>query len=167
MPFTPETPGKDMVFDKPGIPTPAWRDEEKEISHAAGGTAVFKGEFTYQDSEAGIVLNNLNVKGYYIQHKRSGTFTSNTSIRAYYNNELIMENYMSLDSTKPHSSAEMFIRSGMWVGQSTIPVSDMNTDSAVEGTFSRALTKDEPYITDLILGTDGASSGTYRVWIYE
>lgn len=29
MPFTPETPGKNMIFDKPGIPIPAWGDEEK------------------------------------------------------------------------------------------------------------------------------------------
>lgn len=142
------------------------KEIENVIQHDFG-TSVFKGEFSYQDNEVGIVLNNLNAKGYYIQHKRSGTFTSNTSIRAYYNDELIMENYMSLDAEKPHSSAEMFVRSGMWVGQSTSLVSDMNTDSPVEGTFSRALTKTKLYITDLILGTDGASSGTYRVWIYE
>ena len=34
-------------------------------------------------------------------------------------------------------------------------------------TFSRALTKDEPYITDLILSTSGSTSGSYRVWLYE
>lgn len=27
MPYTPETPGKDIAFDKPGIPSPAWNDE--------------------------------------------------------------------------------------------------------------------------------------------
>ena len=33
--------------------------------------------------------------------------------------------------------------------------------------FSKALIKDEPYIDSLILGTSGATSGNYRVWLYE
>lgn len=48
MPYTSETPGKDIVFTKPGIPSPAWDSEDSEISKIAEGKAVFKGEFTYQ-----------------------------------------------------------------------------------------------------------------------
>jgi len=43
----------------------------------------------------------------------------------------------------------------------------VDVDSAVQSGFSRALIKDEPYIDALILGTSGAASGTYRVWLYE
>lgn len=33
---TPDTPGKDVVFDKPNIPKPAWNDET-DISGSVGG----------------------------------------------------------------------------------------------------------------------------------
>lgn len=55
----------------------------------------------------------------------------------------------------------------MWVCQSTLPATSVDVDSAVQSGFSRALIKDEPYIDALILGTSGAASGTYRVWLYE
>lgn len=42
-----------------------------------------------------------------------------------------------------------------------------DVDSFMQSGFSRALIKDEPYIDALILGTSGAASGTYRVWLYE
>ena len=170
MPNTPATPGAEMVFIKPGIPIPAWGDEDKEIIHAIDsmqGTAVFKGEFPYQDTEAGIVITDLKAKGYYIQHQRSGTYTADTSIRAFYNNTEVLENLVSMDANNPYTTAEMFIRSGMWVCQSTAPTASMSVDSFVQSAFSRALIKDEPYIDSLILGTSGAASGTYRVWIYE
>lgn len=61
----------------------------------------------------------------------------------------------------------MFIRSGMWVCQSSESVASADVDSTVQSGFSRALIKDEPYIDALILGTSGATSGTYRVWLYE
>ncbi len=155
------------VFAKPGIPSPAWDTEESEIAKLAEGTAVFKGEYTYQDNEAGIVLNNLHCKGYYIQHIRSGTKSSDTSIRAFYNNEEILTNLISLNNNAAYSTAEMFIRSGMWICQSTNPAASVDVDSTVQSGFSRALIKDEPYIDALILGTSGATSGTYRVWLYE
>lgn len=167
MPYTPETPGKDIVFTKPGIPSPAWDSEDSEISKIAEGKAVFKGEFTYQDNEAGIVLNDLHCKGYYIQHVRSGTKTADTSIRAFYNNTEILTNIVGLSDTDAYTTSEMFIRSGMWVVQSTSPAASADVDSPVQSGFSRALIKDEPYIDALILGTSGAASGTYRVWLYE
>lgn len=167
MPYTPETPGKDIVFTKPGIPSPAWDSEDSEISKIAEGKAVFKGEFTYQDNEAGIVLNDLHCKGYYVQHVRSGTKTADTSIRAFYNNTEILTNIVGLGDTDAYTTAEMFIRSGMWVVQSTSPAASADVDSPVQSGFSRALIKDEPYIDALILGTSGAASGTYRVWLYE
>lgn len=165
--FTPETPGKDMIFEKPGIPSPAWDSEDSEISKIAEGKAVFKGEFTYQDNEAGIVLNDLHCKGYYIQHVRSGTKSADTSIRAFYNNTEILTNIVNLSDTDAYTTAEMFIRSGMWVCQSTSPAASADVDSFMQSGFSRALIKDEPYIDALILGTSGAASGTYRVWLYE
>lgn len=167
MPYKPETPGKDIVFDKPGIPTPAWGDEQKEVAQALEGTVVFKGEYPYQDTEAGIVIKDLKAKGYYIQHQRSGTYTSDTTIRAFYNNEEILTNIVGLDATDPYTTAEMFIRNGMWVVQSTSPAASNSVDSFMQSAFSRALIKDEPYIDSLILGTAGATSGTYKVWIYE
>ncbi len=170
MPNTPATPGAEMVFIKPGIPIPAWGDEDKEIIHALDtmqGTAVFKGEYDYQDTEAGIVITGLKAKGYYIQHQRSGTYTADTSIRAFYENTEVLTNLISMDATDPYTTAEMFIRSGMWVCQSTSPAATAAVDSFVQSAFSRALTKDEPYIDSLILGTSGATSGTYKVWIYE
>lgn len=157
----------DDVFIKPGIPSPAWDSEDIEIAQIAEGKAVFKGEYTYQDNEAGIVLNNLHCKGYYVQHIRSGTKSADTSIRAFYNNTEILTNLISLNDNAAYSTAEMFIRSGMWICQSTEPVVSVDVDSTVQSGFSRALTKDEPYIDSLILGTSGATSGTYRVWIYE
>lgn len=163
MPYTPSTPGKDISVEKPRIPFPAWGDEES----ASEGTVKFLGEYEYQDSEAGVVINNLSAKGYYIQHTRSGTYSADTSIRAFYNNTEILENILSLDETNPYSTAEMFTRHGMWVCQSTSPANNMDSDSFVQSPFSRALLKDEPYITSLILGTSGATSGTYKVWIYE
>lgn len=54
------------IFIKPGIPSPAWDSEDTEIAQIAEGKAVFKGEYTYQDNEAGIVLNDLHCKGYYV-----------------------------------------------------------------------------------------------------
>lgn len=165
--FTPETPGKDMIFEKPGIPSPAWDSEDSEISKIAEGKAVFKGEFTYQDNEAGIVLNYLHCKGYYIQHVRSGTKSADTSIRAFYNNTEILTNIVNLSDTDAYTTAEMFIRSGMWVCQSTSPAASADVDSFMQSGFSRALIKDESYIDALILGTSGAASGTYRVWLYE
>lgn len=165
--FTPYTPGKDMVFDKPGIPTPAWGDEQKEFSQAMEGKVTFKGEYSYQDNEAGIVLTGLRIKGYYIQHQRSGTFNSDATIRAFYNNTEILENIVSFDQTDPYSTAEMFIRNGMWVVQSTSPAASNSVDSFMQSAFSRALVKDEPYIDSLILGTSGATSGVYKVWLYE
>lgn len=167
MPFTPETPGKNMIFDKPGIPTPAWGDEEKEISHVVEGIAIFKGEYSYQDDEAGIVITGLKAKGYYIQHQRNGTFTADSSIRAFYNNTEILTNILGMDGTHPYTTAEMFIRNGMWIVQSTSPAESNSVDSPMQSAFSRALIKDEPYIDSLILGTSGATSGIYRVWIYE
>ena len=167
MPYTPETPGKDIVFTKPGIPSPAWDAEDSEISQLAEGKEVFKGEFTYKDNEAGIVLNDLHCKGYYIQHVRSGTKSADTSIRAFYNNTEILTNIVGLGDTDAYTTAEMFIRSGMWVVQSTSPAASADVDSPVQSGFSRALIKDEPYIDALILGTSGAASGTYRVWLYE
>lgn len=167
MHYTPETPGKDIVFSKPGIPSPAWDSEDSEISKIAEGKAVFKGEFTYQDNEAGIVLNDLHCKGYYIQHVRSGTKSADTSIRAFYNNTEILTNIVNLSDTDAYTTAEMFIRSGMWVCQSTSPAASADVDSFMQSGFSRALIKDEPYIDALILGTSGAASGTYRVWLYE
>ena len=157
----------DDVFIKPGIPSPAWDSEDIEIAQIAEGKAVFKGEYTYQDNEAGIVLNNLHCKGYYVQHIRSGTKSADTSIRAFYNNTEILTNLISLNDNAAYSTAEMFIRSGMWICQSTEPVVSVDVDSTVQSGFSRALTKDEPYIDALILGTSGATSGTYRVWLYE
>lgn len=167
MNYTPETPGKDIVFTKPGIPSPAWDSENSEISKIAEGKAVFKGEFTYQDNEAGIVLNDLHCKGYYIQHVRSSTKSADTSIRAFYNNTEILTNIVNLSDTDAYTTAEMFIRSGMWVCQSTSPAASADVDSFMQSGFSRALIKDEPYIDALILGTSGAASGTYRVWLYE
>ena len=165
--YTPETPGKDIVFTKPGIPSPAWNSEDSEILKIAEGKAVFKGEFTYQDNEAGIVLNDLHCKGYYIQHVRSGTKSADTSIRAFYNNTEILTNIVNLSDADAYTTAEMFIRSGMWVCQSTSPTASADVDSFMQSGFSRALIKDEPYIDALILGTSGAASGTYRVWLYE
>lgn len=167
MGYTPYTPGKDIEFTKPGIPSPAWDDEDSEISQIAEGKAVFKGEFTYRDNEAGIVLNDLHCKGYYIQHVRSGTKSADTSIRAFYNNTEILTNIVNLSDTDAYTTAEMFIRSGMWVCQSTSPAASADVDSFMQSGFSRALIKDEPYIDALILGTSGATSGTYRVWLYE
>lgn len=155
------------IFIKPGIPSPAWDSEDTEIAQIAVGKAVFKGEYTYQDNEAGIVLNDLYCKGYYVQHIRSGTKSADTSIRAFYNNEEILTNLISLNNNAAYSTAEMFIRSGMWVCQSTEPAASVDVDSTVQSGFSRALIKDEPYIDALILGTSGAASGTYRVWLYE
>lgn len=155
------------IFIKPGIPSPAWDSEDTEIAQIADGKAVFKGEYTYQDNEAGIVLNDLHCKGYYVQHIRSGTKSADTSIRAFYNNEEILTNLISLNDNAAYSTAEMFIRFGMWVCQSTEPAASVDVDSTVQSGFSRALVKDEPYIDALILGTSGAASGTYRVWLYE
>lgn len=155
------------IFIKPGIPSPAWDSEDTEIAQIAEGKAVFKGEYTYQDNEAGIVLNDLHCKGYYVQHIRSGTKSDDTSIRAFYNNEEILTNLISLNNNAAYSTAEMFIRSGMWVCQSSESVASADVDSTVQSGFSRALIKDEPYIDALILGTSGATSGTYRVWLYE
>lgn len=155
------------IFIKPGIPSPAWDSEDTEIAQIAEGKAVFKGEYTYQDNEAGIVLNDLHCKGYYVQHIRSGTKSADTSIRAFYNNEEILTNLISLNNNAAYSTAEMFIRSGMWVCQSSESVASADVDSTVQSGFSRALIKDEPYIDALILGTSGATSGTYRVWLYE
>lgn len=155
------------IFIKPGIPSPAWDSEDTEIAQIAEGKAVFKGEYTYQDNEAGIVLNDLRCKGYYVQHIRSGTKSADTSIRAFYNNEEILTNLISLSNNAEYSTAEMFIRSGMWICQSSEPVASVDVDSTVQSGFSRALIKDEPYIDALILGTSGAASGTYRVWLYE
>lgn len=155
------------IFIKPGIPSPAWDSEDTEIAQIAEGKAVFKGEYTYQDNEAGIVLNDLHCKGYYVQHIRSGTKSADTSIRAFYNNEEILTNLISLNNNAAYSTAEMFIRSGMWVCQSSEFVASADVDSTVQSGFSRALIKDEPYIDALILGTSGATSGTYRVWLYE
>lgn len=155
------------IFIKPGISSPAWDSEDTEIAQIAEGKAVFKGEYTYQDNEAGIVLNDLHCKGYYVQHIRSGTKSADTSIRAFYNNEEILTNLISLNNNAAYSTAEMFIRSGMWVCQSSESVASADVDSTVQSGFSRALIKDEPYIDALILGTSGATSGTYRVWLYE
>lgn len=155
------------IFIKPGIPSPAWDSEDTGIAQIAEGKAVFKGEYTYQDNEAGIVLNDLHCKGYYVQHIRSGTKSADTSIRAFYNNEEILTNLISLNNNAAYSTAEMFIRSGMWVCQSSESVASADVDSTVQSGFSRALIKDEPYIDALILGTSGATSGTYRVWLYE
>lgn len=155
------------IFIKPGIPSPAWDSEDTEIAQIAEGKAVFKGEYTYQDNEAGIVLNDLHCKGYYVQHIRSGTKSADTSIRAFYNNEEILTNLISINNNAAYSTAEMFIRSGMWVCQSSESVASADVDSTVQSGFSRALIKDEPYIDALILGTSGATSGTYRVWLYE
>lgn len=157
----------DDVFIKPGIPSPAWDSEETEIAQIAEGRAVFKGEYTYQDTEAGIVLNNLHCKGYYVQHIRNGTKSADTSIRAFYNNTEVLTNIVGLDDTDAYTTAEMFIRSGMWVCQSTSPAASADVDSFMQSGFSRALIKDEPYIDALILGTSGATSGTYRVWLYD
>ena len=155
------------IFIKPGIPSPAWDSEDTEIAQIAEGKAVFKGEYTYQDNEAGIVLNDLHCKGYYVQHIRSGTKSADTSIRAFYNNEEILTNLISLNNNAAYSTAEMFIRSGMLVCQSSESVASADVDSTVQSGFSRALIKDEPYIDALILGTSGATSGTYRVWLYD
>lgn len=155
------------VFIKPGIPSPAWDSEESEIAKLAEGKAVFKGEYEYQDTEAGVVLNNLHCKGYYVQHIRSGTKSADTSIRAFYKNTEILSNIVGLDDTDAYTTAEMFIRSGMWVAHSTSPAASASVDSFLQSGFSRALTKDEPYIDALILGTSGATSGTYKVWLYE
>lgn len=163
MPNTPATPGAEMVFIKPGIPVPAWGDEDKAVN----GSVVFKGEFPYNDTEAGVVITGLKAKGYYIQHQRNGAYSADTTIRAFYNNEEVLENLVSMDEVNPYTIAEMFIRSGMWVCQSTSPAASMSVDSFVQSAFSRALTEDEPYIDSLILGTSGATSGTYKVWIYE
>lgn len=167
MGYTPYTPGKDIEFTKPGIPSPAWNNENAEISHIVEGNVVFKGEFSYEDNEAGIVLTGLKAKGYYIQHTRSGTYSADTSIRAFYDNVEILKNLLGMDEVHPFSTAEMFIRSGMWVCQSTSPVESAEVDSFVQSGFSRALTKDEPFIDSLILGTSGAKSGIYKVWLYE
>lgn len=88
-------------------------------------------------------------------------------LELFYNNEEILTNLISLNNNAEYSTAEMFIRSGMWVCQSTLPATSVDVDSAVQSGFSRALIKDEPYIDALILGTSGAASGTYRVWLYE
>lgn len=171
MAYTPEKPFDDPIAPiKPGIPTPAWGDADKEIVHVIQqmqGNVVFKGEYNYQDSEAGIVLTGLKAKGYYIQHQRSGTYSADTSIRAFYNNTEILSNPVTLDAVDPYTIAEMFIRSGMWVCQSTSPTASTTVNGFMQSTFGRALTEDEPYIDSLILGTSGASSGTYKVWLYE
>ena len=83
------------------------------------------------------------------------------------NNTEILSNIVSLDETNPYTTAEMFVRNGMWVAQSTAPAASNSVDSFMMSVFSRALIKDEPYIDSLILGTSGAMSGTYKVWIYE
>ena len=161
------TPASEVTYFKPGIPSPAWDTEESEIAQIAEGKAVFKGEYTYQDNEAGIVLNDLHCKGYYVQHIRSGTRSSDTSIRAFYKNTEVLTNIVSLDETDAYTTSEMFIRAGMWVCQSTSPAASVDVDSFMQSGFSRALIKDEPFIDALILGTSGATSGTYRVWLYE
>lgn len=71
-----------------------------------------------------------------------------------------------MNADNPYTSAEMFIRNGMWVCQNTEPVVEMTDVGIVIEAFSRALTKDEPYITDIILSTSGSTSGSYRVWLY-
>lgn len=165
--------GYPVEIIKPGIPIPAWNDhgeitinEIRQTINSEKGNVVFKGVFDYKDTEAGIVLNNLNAKGYYIQHTRSGTFTANNNIRAYYNDVVILTNSVSMNADNPYTSAEMFIRNGMWVCQNTEPVVEMTDVGIVIEAFSRALTKDEPYITDIILSTSGSTSGSYRVWLY-
>lgn len=163
--YKPETPGKEIVFDKPGIPNPAWNEEAKAFG---GAKAKFKGSFQYTANEAGVVIHDLKAKGCYVQHIRSGTFTANSSIRAYYNDALIITANVVMSADAPYSSSEIFIRDGMWVAQATDPAIEADSmDVPVTSVYSRALEKDEPYITDLILGTSGASSGEYRVWIYE
>lgn len=112
-------------------------------------------------------MNDLHCKGYYVQHIRSGTKSADTSIRAFYNNEEILINLIGLNDNAAYSTAEMFIHSGMWVCQSAEPAASTSVDSTVQSGFSRALIKDESYIDALILGTSGATSGTYRVWLYE
>lgn len=159
---------------KPGIPIPAWADhgevtidEVKQLVNASKGNVVFKGVYDYKDTEAGVVLNDLKAKGYYIQHTRSGTFTADNNIRAYYNDVVILTNAVSMNADNPYTTSEMFIRNEMWICQNTEPVLEMTDVGVIVETFSRALTKDEPYITDLILSTSGSTSGSYRVWLYE
>ena len=68
----PYTPGKDVVFIKSGIPSPAWGDETKEISLAVEGTVTFKGEYTYKDTEAGMtIVYNFFTDGYSIYCERA------------------------------------------------------------------------------------------------
>ena len=154
MAYIDEAATRPLVLIKPGIPKPAWNEED--FNSVDFGKAVFKGSFDYKDTEAGIVLNNLKAKGYYIQH-----------IRAYYNDNLIITNILPMDENNQYSTSEMFIRSGLWICQSTQPIANLRSDSIVENTFARAMVDDNPVITDLILGTSGATSGIYRVWVYE
>ena len=165
MAYIDEAATQPLVLIKPGIPKPAWNEED--FNSVDFGKAVFKGSFDYKDTEAGIVLNNLKAKGYYIQHTRNGVYSSDSDIRAYYNDNLIITNILPMDENNQYSTAEMFIRSGLWVCQSTQPIANLRSDSIVENTFARAMVDDNPVITDLILGTSGATSGIYRVWTYE
>lgn len=55
----------------------------------------------------------------------------------------------------------------MWVCNAIDPVSDMTMNGNSTNTFYREIEEDHPYITSLLLGTQAAKSGEYRVWLYE
>ena len=66
-----------------------------------------------------------------------------------------------------YNCMEMFIRNGMWVCNAIDPISDMTMNGNSTNTFYREIEEDHPYITSLLLGTQAAKSGEYRVWLYE
>ena len=174
---SPEYPfGKPISVIKPGIPIHAW-DDHGEITindieaylNSKSTNVTFKGVFDYQDNLAGIPIDNIKVKGYFIQHTRSGTINEDaySDIRVYDGEQLILQNNFLLNNDNPYNCMEMFIRNGMWVCNAIDPISDMTMNGNSTNTFYREIEEDHPYITSLLLGTQAAKSGEYRVWLYE
>ena len=80
---------------------------------------------------------------------------------------MILQNNFLLDNDNPYNCMEMFIRNGMWVCNAIDLISDMTMNGNSTNTFYREIEEDHPYITSLLLGTQAAKSGEYRVWLYE
>ena len=57
MSYVPETPGKDVVFDKPGIPKPAWNDDSSSGSGDTSGTMELIEARTLQESVYSLSIN--------------------------------------------------------------------------------------------------------------
>lgn len=80
---------------------------------------------------------------------------------------MILQNNFLLNNDNPYNCMEMFIRNGMWVCNAIDPISDMTMNGNSTNTFYREIEEDHPYITSLLLRTQAAKSGEYRVWLYE